>query len=204
MMTELNKKDLGQEAFVIFQSFIPAPVSNAVKEKVKTLSQSIADQFSLNNTPLLIQLIINQDDVKVVEFSARIGGASKHRLLKSIVGFDILHAYVDSYLGITPHIEVKENNYLYSRNHIYTYSAVFGSVENHEELIREGIIEEFVFYKTSGMKVGDSLASRDRIGSFLVKAESKEQLLRKIAEAVSRLRVYDTGRNEIMRRDIFE
>jgi len=111
---------------------------------------------------------------------------------------------VDSYLGITPHIEVKENNYLYSRNHIYTYSAVFGSVENHEELIREGIIEEFVFYKTSGMKVGDSLASRDRIGSFLVKAESKEQLLRKIAEAVSRLRVYDTGRNEIMRRDIFE
>ena len=55
-----------------------------------------------------------------------------------------------------------------------------------------------------GASVGEYLASRDRIGSFLVKAPTMEELKNKIKKAVKTLKVYDDKGNDVMKREIWD
>jgi carbamoylphosphate synthase large subunit len=204
MMGRVIKKPIDESTLLIYQTIIPANVSKTAKRKIADIVNTIAEVFNLDNTPLLLQTIVNGDEVNVIEFSPRVGGASKHRSVKMITGFDILSATVDSFLGITPVLNCHEAAHLYSRNHIYAKPSIFGYIKGHEELIREKVIEEFVFFKTKGMEIGPEMASKNRVGSFLVKAESVECLMNKVKEAVDRLEVFDIFGNPIMRKDIFE
>lgn len=205
MWGQVNKKKIGDSVLLIFQTFIPASLSEKAKQNIQMIADSIARVFNLNNTPLLLQTLINGDDVNVIEFAPRIGGASKHRTIKIKTGFDILHANVGSLLnGEEPILELSDNPYYYSRNHIYAYPCCFDRIEGADQLIANGILEEIVPFKTSGMSVGNSMASRDRVGSFLVKGKTMEELKNKISIAVEQLKVYDIEGNEVMNREIFK
>ena len=114
-----------------------------------------------------------------------------------------MHANVDCVLGNEVELSIVENSWYYSRSHIYVYPSVFSHVENVENLIKRGIIEEFLPTKTQGMKVDGYFASRDRVGSFLVKGKTMDELKEKISIAVNELRVYDINGNEVMNREIF-
>ena len=67
----------------------------------------------------------------------------------------------------------------------------------------EGLIEELIPYKSTGMKSANTWSSSDRVGSFLVKAKTMEELKEKIAEVIKRLRVIDVDGNEVMNREIY-
>lgn len=204
MMGQVNKKKIGENVLLIFQTIIPASISCKAKENIQIIADSIAKEFNLNNTPLLIQTLVDGDVVNVIEFAARIGGASKHRTIKIKTGFDILHANVGCVFGEEPLIETIDNDYYYSRNHIYAYPGIFDRIEGEKELIKKGIIEELIPFKTSGMIIGNTWASRDRVGSFLVKARSKEELKDKISLAINELKVYNDKNEEILNRDIYK
>ena len=205
MCSLINKKEVDASTSIIYQTLIPAPLSDNVLLHLKNIAHQIAVAFNLDNTPLLMQVIINDDDdINVIEFSARLGGGLKYRTIKAKTGFDVLHANVDCVLGNKIELDVFENPLYYSRSHVYIYPSVFDHVEGIDSLIVNGIIEEFLPTKTKGMKVDGYFASRDRVGSFLVKGETLEELKEKINVAVEELRVYDVGGNEVMNREIFK
>ena len=110
---------------------------------------------------------------------------------------------VNSVLGIESEIKKNPSNEFFSRNHIYTYPSTFDHFENHEQLIADGTIVELIPYKTPGMKTGDSWASRERVGSFLVKANSMTELQERIRKAVTKLKVIDNKGNDVFNRSIF-
>ena len=203
MMGEVRKKKIGDSVLLIYQTYIPADISEKAKENLQKVANDITRVFKLDNTPILIQTLVDGDNVNVIEFAPRIGGASKHRTVTLKTGFDILRANVDAMFGERPEVKTFLNNEMYSRNHVYAYPCTFSHVEHAEELIKEGVIEEYIPYKVKGASVGEFLASRDRVGSFLVKAPDLKQLKEKIYIAVSRLRVYDTDGNEVMKREIW-
>ena len=204
MCGQVNKKKINDSVLLIFQTFIPAIISEKAMQNIQWIADHIAQAFHLDNTPLLIQTLVDGDEVNVIEFAPRIGGASKHRTIKIKTGFDILHANVGCVLtGEVPDIKVMDNPYYYSRNHIYAYPCSFDRIECGEKLIQLGILEELVPFKTSGMVIGNNMASRDRVGSFLVKGKTMDELREKISIAVNELRVYDINGNEVMNREIF-
>ncbi len=202
MMSQLLKKQVDTSTLLIFQSVIPAEISDKAKLKIQDIANSIAKNFELENTPLLIQTIVNGDEVNVIEFSPRIGG-TKHKVIKAITSFDILNASIDSFLGKKVNVEFTKPKGYTSKNHIYTYPGVFGYIDNYQHLLQEGIISDFVFFKTKGMNVDGDLASRSRVGSFIVTSDSKIELFKKIDRAVNTLEVYDICGKPIMRKDIF-
>lgn len=204
MMGEVRKKKIGDSVLLIYQTYIPADISDKAKENLQKVANDITRVFKLDNTPILIQTLVDGDDVNVIEFAPRIGGASKHRTVTLKTGFDILKANVDAMFGERPEVITHPDSNMFSRNHVYARPCTFSHVENAEELISEGIIEEYIPYKVKGAIVGEFLASRDRVGSFLVKAPDLKQLKEKIKIAVSRLRVYDMDGNEVMKREIWE
>lgn len=204
MMGEVRKKKIGDSVLLIYQTYIPADISEKAKDNLQKIANDITRVFHLENTPILIQTLVNGDDVNVIEFAPRIGGASKHRTITLKTGFDILRANVDAMFGERPEVKPVRNDFMYSRNHVYAYPCTFSHVENEQALIDEGIIEEYIPYKMKGAPVGEYLASRDRVGSFLVKAPDLETLKQKISLAVARLRVYDMDGNDVMKREIWE
>ena len=204
MYGEVHKKRIGDNILLIYQTYIPARISNTALDNIQRIADNIAKSFDLNNTPLLIQTLVDGDIVNVIEFAARIGGASKHRTIKYKTGFDILHANIDAVLGKIPEVTLNPSHAFFSRNHIYTYPSVFDRFEGYEKLIEDGTMVELIPYKTSGMKTGDSWASRERVGSFLVEADSIEHLEEKIAKVVRELRVLDIDGNDVFNREIYD
>lgn len=204
MMGEVRKKKIGDSILLIYQTFIPADISEKAKENLQKVANDITRVFKLNNTPILIQTLVDGDDVNVIEFAPRIGGASKHRTVTLKTGFDILRANIDAMFGEEPEIKTTKNDYFYSRNHVYAYPCKYSHVENVDKLIADGTIEEYIPYKMCGAPVGEFHASRDRVGSFLVKALSMAELKDKVRKAVETLKVIDENGVDVMKREIWE
>jgi biotin carboxylase len=204
MWANIRKKRISSNINLIFQTIIPAPISPKAVERIGEVVRDLAAAFALKNTPILVQTIVNQDQVNVIEFAPRIGGGSKHKTIRRVTGFDVLNALVDSFLGIRPKLEFSSNGKCFSRSHIYALPGKFGRVQNVDRLLANGVIEEFNLFKTPGMDIGENFASKDRVGSFLVSADSLDALLRKIGTAVDSLEVFDLAERPIMRKDIFE
>lgn len=204
MMGQVNKKKIGENVLLIYQTIIPAKISECAKNRIQKIANAIAKAFDLNNTPLLIQTLVNDDEVNVIEFAPRIGGASKHRTIHIKTGFDILHANIgSSILGEVPVIRTEVNPYMYSRNHIYAYPCIFDRIDNYLFLIENGIIEELIPFKTSGMSVGEHMASRDRVGSFLVKGKTERELHEKIMKTINTIAVLDMKGNNVIKKEIY-
>lgn len=203
MYGNVRKKKIDNNIMLIYQTYIPAPISAKALDNIQKIADDIVRVFHLNNTPILIQTIVNGDDVSVIEFAPRIGGAAKHRTITYKTGFDILKANIESMLGGNPKIITSYDNNFYSRNHVYTKPGTFSHVENVNELIADGTIVEYVPIKMQGSTIGEFFASRDRVGSFLVKAPTMEELERKIDRAASTLKIRDICGNDIMKHELF-
>lgn len=204
MMGEVRKKKIGENVLLIYQTYIPAEISETAKANIQKIAEDISRVFELKNTPILIQTIVNGDEVSVIEFAPRIGGASKHRTVTLKTGFEFLKANVGAMFGEKPDILINDDDQFYSRNHVYAYPCTFSHVENVDKLIEDGTIVEYIPYKMNGAPVGEFLASRDRVGSFLVKGETLDEVKRKITKAVSILKVIDSEGKDVMKREIWD
>lgn len=203
MYGNVRKKKIGTNIMLIYQTYIPASISQKALDKIQKIADDIVKVFNLDNTPILIQTIVNGDDVSVIEFAPRIGGGAKHRTITYKTGFDILKANMESMLGGHPHIVTNYDNDFYSRNHVYAKPGIYSHVENIEELINDGTIVEYVPIKMPGAIIGEYYASRDRVGSFLVKASSMKELEKKIEKAAKTIKIIDVEGKDIMKHDLF-
>ncbi|MBU5436655.1 ATP-grasp domain-containing protein [Tissierella sp. MSJ-40] len=203
MRRQFKMRDDGELGMQSIGSITPIEISQTAKQNIQQVANKIADAFDLDNTPLLIQAFINDDNINIIEFAARLGGGTHIKNVKLNTGFDILNSAVDSYLGIHTNIRYKQSESYCATNIIYSLPGVFGSIMGCENLIDRGIVEEFFIYKTKGMEIPKGLSSRNRVGAFLVKANTKEELFKKIAMARNEIEVLDADGNSIMRKDIY-
>jgi biotin carboxylase len=188
-----KRKPQLNDGSVIFSigSISPPEISESVKNKIQVISNQIAKVFNLNNTPLLIQAIVKEDDFRVVEFAPRIGGGLNFRKINLFTGFDIIDAAVNSFLGIkVPPVYTKPDFY-YSENHIYTEPGIFGEITGYQDLLQQNILVEFYPNKTPGMAIHSGKASKDRAASFIVKANSLDEIIEKVITTLNTIKVLD-------------
>lgn len=186
-----------------YASVTPALVSSDIYRLIEEISQAIVTAFELENTSLLVQVVVKDKIINVVEFAPRVGGGLSYRTVKLNTGFDILDATVDSFLGIRPRMNYATPMYFYSTNNFYGRPGRFGNITGYQKLLEEKIIYEFYPYKKRGAEIGSDMASNTRVGSFIIKAQNKDELLRKTKLAIDGLEVYDIEGNPIMRKDIY-
>ncbi len=204
MTSQLNKHQVNDATMVIYQSVIPAQLSQTVHDKINDIANKIANAYSLTFSPLLIQMIINGEDVSVIEFSARIGGGAKFQTIKEYTGFDILNANIDAMVGKTSEVVFEPSKNIVSRCHLYTVGGIFDKITGLEELIESGIIESYTQTVSSGCKVLAPQGSSNRIGSVLIKASSYDELTSKIKTAISTIKVLDSNGYDILYRTMYE
>ena len=184
-------------SFTITQSYYPV-INEAQEAKLTVIAGKIAKAFDLNDTPLLVQLILHGDDFYVLEFSARMGGGSKHKVIETISGVDIMKVYVDRILGAKPTVNpVKKVRYA-TMNYVYCNNGMFVRIEGREEIRKNKLIVADFQYKMENNLITKHETSGDRVMGYLVVADSLEEMAEKIKTIDNSLKIIDDKGNDIM------
>lgn len=201
-ITASKKIKENTNSFTIIQSYYPA---SQLYDDVKILkiAQRIVDVFMLKDTPLLIQMIVGDVDYHVVEFSARMGGGSKYKLIEVLSGVDIMRVYVEMLMGNKPKVNPRKlfNNAIMS--YVYCKQGEFVKLKNFDALFENNDIHDFFVYKMPNSLIEKSEISSDRVAGFLVVGNSEEEVQRKLQYANSKLQVLDSLGQDIMRHDLY-
>lgn len=198
-----SQKVKSDKKFVICRSVCPPRIKDGVAEKIRNVAQQIADAFGLYNSPLLIQFIYDGDeDVSVIEFSARTGGAIKYRLVWNMSHVDVVDEVVE--LTLNGRFDAKpEYQDVHLRNEfLYCENGELDHVEGLEELLRDGTVNETYLFKTKGDRFTGVNSSGDRVAALVFLGESDEEVRRRCHEAVRRIRVIDRDGKDILKREI--
>lgn len=184
-------------------SFSPGLISSKNVEKLKKIVEHIGEVFRLNNTPILVQALINEEEINIIEFAPRVGGGLSFRTVFLNTRFDILNSTVNSFLGIKEQPKYQKPVSYLATVIIYANPGVFHKIEGIEQLIENGIIKEYHAYKTQGMTIGDDMSTRSRIGAFIVEGKTLAEKISKIKEAVQNIKAFDENGTDLMIRDIY-
>ena len=198
-----SEKVKDKDRFVIFRGRYPAAVSETVLRKIEEIAQKIAEGFGLVDSPLLIQLLHNGDDVSVLEFCARTGGSMKWLLIKYSCGVDVITATIDITLGIKPDLELKDTGHkIVVNDFIYCRPGVFDHFEGFDEMLEQGLINEFKPVRAKGTVMRGVTSSSDRIAGMNITAGSIEEFNEKEKRILDAVKVVGADGSDIMRRDL--
>lgn len=198
LVTKNKKLKMNSRNFTIAQSIFPATDDPEITRAIVEIARQIVKAYKLENGPLLIQLIHRAGKLSVVEFSSRIGGGSKHHLIKTITGFDVLIYFTDLLLGNQYRAGISKNYQYACVNYIYALQGRIESFEGFDALEAAGIIESGFFYKTTGMDVTGHLSSGDRAAGYLVASNDLQDLHEKIGVADQQIKVLESSGNDLM------
>lgn len=187
----------GTKGFTITGSVYPAITDEHIS-KLTDIAYKISQGFGLTDTPLLIQLIKSDNELFVIEFSARMGGGSKYRLIQEISGVNIMSCYVDLILGKKPSITIKQSDQQIRMLYIYTRPGIVKSIQGVDSLKKLGYVKEVFMYKTLNTEVTKAETSGDRVMGLLITAETAAEMQSRIKEVNSSLTIIDENGEDIM------
>lgn len=201
VMTRSKVKEVKSSDAVLnsFGSVVPAQVSAIVQSKLKLIAKNIAKGFGLRNSPFFYQAIVTGDNVNVLEFAPRVGGGLSYYMIQNFVGFDAVEAVLDSFLGATVRERFHAPEKVYRTCLLYSKACTFDHIEGLEELKSKGVIKEYFITKAKGDVIDGDMRSSNRIGSFILEAESMEELRKKTNTCAEIIKVIDAcGENKIV------
>lgn len=202
LCTSFSDKIQDSHKFVIYKGQYPAGISPVVLKKIEIASQKIVDAFELINCPMLMQVLTKDDDIFVVEFSARTGGCVKYRMIELASGVDIIKATVDLFDGKTPNIHIHMSDKHIVDEFIYCKKGEFDHLSGADECVAEGLLKEVHLLKTRGSQLESVNSSGDRIAAIIYQADSYDDYIQKHNAVIKRLKVIDKDGNDIMRHDL--
>ena len=198
-----SEKVKDKDRFVIFRGRYPANIPDTIRNQIEDVAQKIADSFGLVNSPLLVQLLHNGMNISVLEFCARTGGNMKWLLIKNSCGVDVITATIDITLGLVPDITPKKmNNNIVVNDFIYCKPGVFDHFEGFDELVEQGIINEFHPVRTKGTEMHGVTSSSDRIAGMNILADSVDEYNQKLKTILEPIAIVDHKGNDMTRRDL--
>lgn len=178
-ITQTNKVKNNNNNFTIYQSEYPGSIKERQKQEIEIIANQIATSFDLNNCPMLIQLIGNDEEINVLEFSARMGGGTKYKLIETISGVNIMKEYTNLVLSKPYKIEPNYKVNYVLLNYVYCENGRYIRLENFDLLKEQGYIEDYFVYKTPGSIFTGANNSGDRVAGYLITASTKEEIKEK-------------------------
>lgn len=166
--------------------------------KIKMVLNKIIKSFGLYNMPILLQAIITKDDIYVIEFSARMGGGTKYKLIECISNINIMKVFVDRVLEKNiGNLNPKYNLNNCELDYIYANNGKVTALKNFELLKKENIISDYYFYKSIGSVISNKKISSDRVAGILITSDNANNLLLKRKQAFNKIEILSENNNII-------
>lgn len=106
----VNAHDIDQEDNYIFARQLPGEFTPKLKEKIFEIARKGAQAVGAKSTPLHIEIIYNDTEVKLIEIGARIGGY-RPRMYQSCYGIDLIEQEINVATGKLVNLEGKLQQY---------------------------------------------------------------------------------------------
>ena len=203
IMTRERRKILSNNDAIqqIYGSFWPADITLVQLERLRIIAEKIGTAFNINNSPLMMQTIVNDSDINVIEFGARIGGGENYHIIDELTGYDFIEQSIKSFIGEDIDLNFHNAKEYLADNYIYIKAGTFGQMVI-DDCVKNDILYSNV-YRKFGAEVGSDISSNNRVGVFVVKADTTQELLQKISRIVNHMEVFDDKGNPVMRKDIY-
>lgn len=204
LCTSISDKIKDSSKFVIYRGMCPADISDELYWKIQNAAQKIATAFRLQNCPMLMQLLIKDDDIYVVEFSARTGGCIKYHMIELACGVNVINKTVDLAESIPVEIKPRSTSKTIVNEFIYCRKGIFERLEGFDRCVQQGLLENVFLLKKPGEIMQGVESSGDRIAAITYVADSFGDYVKKHNEVVTKIAVLDNSGNDIMRHDLLE
>jgi biotin carboxylase len=200
MISSNVKSKIDETRFTITESLYVQSTEVKLKDAVQEIAQKIAIAFGLKDCPILIQLINNNGYLSVIEFSARIGGGSKHHFIKHITKIDLLDFFLKNVIGKSNIEDERLTRPEFGLiKYIYCNNGKIAKFNGFEELKNEiHIIDDYFFYKTLGMTINGHNASSDRPAGILITASNEVELKSKMEKSLSKIEILDSEERNLL------
>ena len=199
LISEIKKTSVDGVDFLITGSETVSGIEPDVKREISSIFQRIVDALELSNSPFISQIIISDDGIYVVEFSARTGGGEKYRVIRDLTGVDVLDQVINILEEKSIEIEPSNNEEIYATTFLYGREGVIKQIVGFEELLEQGIISSYYIYKESGTVTLASIkSSGDRIAGFTVRGIDKNEINKKREIALSQVKIIDAQGQNMM------
>lgn len=197
-----SEKVLSEYAFVIYKGQYPALISKSLYEGIESIAQRIADVFGLRNSPMLMQVLVRNDDIYVIEFSARTGGCVKYRMIELASGVNVIKSVVDLFEGKPVNIHPQRYSGYIIDEFIYCNEGVFDHLEGTTLCINNNWVKEIHTLKMPGERIGGVKSSGDRIAALVYATDTYEEYIIGHNNVISNIKVIDNNGKDIMRHDL--
>ena len=198
-ISETKKMWENEHNFTICASSYPVFLNIKQKNNLKKEISKITKSFKIYNGPLLVQAIIRNDEIYVVEFSARMGGGTKYCLIEYMTGINIMKKYVDFILTGNARLPmVKKSEMSYRLIYLYSNNGTIKKLEGFREIVLSKIAEEVFLYKKENDRIFQKLTSSDRIAGILVSGKSQDEIDNKLKIILQSVRVLDENNNNMI------
>lgn len=193
-----------EKKFTIVQSKYPCQVNSKDEDKILAVLSNIAIAFNVRRGPLLVQLIKGDDEINIIEFSARYGGGTKYKLIEAVSGINPMKAIVDLSLGENKLINISRTKRYYHMNYVYCNPGKIREFCGFDEAKSKGLIDDYFYYKTPGMLIEKIENSSDRAAGYMVSGETVEELLHREKKAEEMIKVISEDGKNIIRGMLYE
>lgn len=154
------------------------------------------------NCPMLVQMLCRDNDIFVVEFSARTGGGEKYQSIQQFSGVDIIQKTIDITLGKHQLVKPVRSEKFILNEFIYCNPGVVDHYEGFEAACELGCIRSYELFKNKGSKIGVANSSGDRAAALTFICNSKSELVDAYQCALNMIKIFDVNGTDIVRHDI--
>ena len=179
----------------------PSLINMTERDNLRKITKKIVNAFSLANTPLYIQAIVQKNsNISVIEFGCRIGGGFEAYLLPLTIGIDVVDVYID---------QLERKSVSINKSNHYAFSAVDFITCKPGKISR--IIVPTFLYKTNklfyffnlynkGETIGEFKNATSRVAAFITASNNREEYKRNRRIIRGSIKVIDkNGNNLIMK-----
>jgi len=198
LMITKNVTQLYKSTSIILRNLYEPDFFRANKQKIEQICQNIANAFRLENSPLFVQMKIVDDEIFVIELTARLAGGFKSYFLEQTIGINPLEIYLDVLLGKTVKLEPQYSELFTSLNFVLAEKGIFKTVSSIETLQEKQYIDKFLYSKFIGNQVLGTYNGSDRIGAFINSAETMCALKDKINTVYEQIEVLNENDDNIL------
>ncbi|WP_172135670.1 ATP-grasp domain-containing protein [Adlercreutzia sp. ZJ473] len=198
----LSVLDGPKDVLKCYGTIMPSSCGEDAIAKIKKAAGDIVRCYSLDNTPLHVQAIVDGDSISLLEFAPRVGGGLSYITVRKRTGFDVISAAVDSWEGKRVQAAISESPVTQIIHLIYAKPGYFGRIEVSSEILEDRLIDALFEYKSTGVRIGEETASAGRVGAFVVSGVTQEEAFAKIRRAFAGVRVFSTDDEDITQRNL--
>lgn len=186
-----NHESTDGTAITSFATWYQNRLPDWFRASATEILQRIADGFGLRNTAMILQVLVRDEDMSVLEFAPRVGGGLSYWAVLQQTGCDLVEAMLDAWLGAAPVLPAARESDIVITTHLYAHPCTFDRIEGVEALRAAGTIEAYIPNKMQGGIISAEKASRDRVGSFVLRGSSDQDILDRVARIMSGIEAYD-------------